>query len=945
MQRQPGMYVCPHCSGPITSTLRPGRCPDCQGKLERASGMESANLCGALINKRFRLEALIGEGAYGWVYRGRHLELDRPVAMKIMKPAGDLDDSRTLRFQTEARLLSQLNHPNILSVIDLGQTPGGVRYIATELVEGITLGSLLDAREPLPLDRIVRIVGQILAALAEAHAVGIVHRDLKPENIMLSPRRTGGEIVKVLDFGIAKGLGRSNLTGQGQLIGTPAYMSPEQARGQPATPQSDLYSVGAILYELLTGRSLFEGDSVIEILGKQLHESPLPLHRTAGGRRHPQRLEKVLNLALAKNPADRFSDAVAFRRALNEAVRESRVGPHAPPSNAPLPPKLIGRNAELEQLETFLRGSAQSLGLVGAQGLGCTAMLDALEWRASGAGWLVLRAAANPVVAPSPWYPIRRLVQQVLGLAEAQPERAELQQAMKREGLDAAQREALSVLFGLTPAPTHPDDALSNLDLRDAAVGALRRAAGADRRGVLLLLDDVDTYDQESLALVERIEAEAAELGVKLVLTATATTELPNGAVEGVIQLSPLPGPVIESLARRHAPALALSEEKWRELVRQAAGNPLRLLRRLREPDLGALRPMVPAVILSKQQRRLSHPAQELLETLTVRGTRVPRAQVEAALGEDCDATEAIRELVAAGFLADGPEQELALRYPADAPLIRASLAPARAVELHRRWTEVLRDQRRTIIDQAWHSSEGLTEGDAVALLRRAAEKATGWRDHHGASALLGRAIRVARWELLLDDEDELSQELSIELAECLFRAGQLRGAEVTLKAVLGVGRLDPALGARLCLTLSRVEQALARPQQALDSARQAVAQAADAGSAPLLVAATRQLSGLLLARGEDETAAEVIQASLGRLNGKAKPEGAKSLPGCWALHTDLAVALHRRGDLAGAVAAARRALYQAEREGTQAGQQRCRELLTELFAAQGRQWDGTSLA
>ena len=289
---------------------------------------------GQVLAGKYKVEALIGEGGMGKVFRARQTVLDKPVVLKVLRSSLLSDERTVARFQREAKAASRLNHPNSISILDFGQdSRSGALYIAMEYVNGRDLHQVLSREWPLPEARVVRLVVQVLSALADAHGAGVIHRDLKPENIMVENRR-GEDLVKVLDFGIAKIQDASGeegpaLTRAGFVCGTPEYMSPEQARGGPIDSRSDLYAVGVILYQLTTGVLPFESDSAVGFATKHLTAEPPPPSRRRPDARISPGLERVILKALAKDPNDRPQTADAFRAEL-QAVVEPR-GRHAHP--------------------------------------------------------------------------------------------------------------------------------------------------------------------------------------------------------------------------------------------------------------------------------------------------------------------------------------------------------------------------------------------------------------------------------------------------------------------------------------------------------------------------------------------------------------------------------------------------------------------------------------
>jgi len=267
---------------------------------------------------------LVGIGGMGRVYRAEQTNLGRTVAIKIIHPHLVGEENAAARFITEARAASRLNHPNSVAVIDFGKTEDGQLYLVMEFLRGKDLARVQYEEGPLSFRRIVSILRQVLAALSEAHHLEIIHRDLKPENVILEPVRTGGDFVKVVDFGLAKMREGTapNITSPGIVCGTPEYMSPEQGRGDPLDPRSDLYAVGVIFYQLLTGRLPFEADSPTQVVLMHITEPPPDPRAAAPERMIPSLLADVCLMALAKEPGHRFGNADEFAEALSDALSQ-----------------------------------------------------------------------------------------------------------------------------------------------------------------------------------------------------------------------------------------------------------------------------------------------------------------------------------------------------------------------------------------------------------------------------------------------------------------------------------------------------------------------------------------------------------------------------------------------------------------------------------------------
>ena len=294
---------------------------------------------GRVLDEKYRLDARLGEGGMGTVYRATHLLIERPVAVKVLNSRLVTDEAARERFRREARAAGRLRHTNAVAVTDFGETSDGLVYIVMELLEGRSLREMLAAEAPLEAARAVSLMLQTSAAVGAAHEEGIIHRDLKPGNIFVVQRPSVPHIVKVLDFGIAKlatdatdGGSPITLTEAGVMIGTPRYMSPEQCDGAPLTPASDVYSLGVILYEMLTGEPPFTGATPLSVALKHSAEAPRPPREI--NQNIPPEIEEVVLHALEKKPADRPPDAGALRRELYAVSERLGLG-HSAGFSAP----------------------------------------------------------------------------------------------------------------------------------------------------------------------------------------------------------------------------------------------------------------------------------------------------------------------------------------------------------------------------------------------------------------------------------------------------------------------------------------------------------------------------------------------------------------------------------------------------------------------------------
>jgi serine/threonine protein kinase len=273
---------------------------------------------GRLLGGRYRLGARCGSGSMGVVYEGVHEGLGRRVAVKWLHPHLAASADFVVRFMTEARLASRLAHPNVVRVHDFGTeetNDGPLVYLVMEFCSGRQLGELLAQEARFSLARVGAIMAQVLSALAEVHDHGIVHRDVKPENVILEAGPRGIEVVKLIDFGIAETKASERRPAAG-VVGTPAYVSPEVIRGEEADHQADLYAAGSMLFELVTGKPLFEGDTVNAILEQHLAPSRPDPRSVAPERAIPEELAAVCLRAVAFESSERFEDADAFADAL-----------------------------------------------------------------------------------------------------------------------------------------------------------------------------------------------------------------------------------------------------------------------------------------------------------------------------------------------------------------------------------------------------------------------------------------------------------------------------------------------------------------------------------------------------------------------------------------------------------------------------------------------------
>ena len=333
--------------------LREGEIPG--QVIEQLSAYDTAKMLGSII-ERWKILRKIGEGGMGRVFEAEHTEIGRKVAIKILHPVYSRTPEVVARFRMEARAASRIGHPNIIEITDSGTTIDGSFYFVMEMLEGVDLAERLKKEQRLPVEDMLIVATQVAQALGAAHQINIVHRDLKPENIFLINRDGNPNFVKVLDFGIAKSLEEEKirkLTTPGMAMGTPEYMAPEQASGKGSDARSDIYSLGAILYEMLTGRAPIHGENMMDILIRKATEDPVDVALLRPD--VPQVVAQLVMRTLSRNPEGRPQSMGELAAELNSHLADIHAGivtvPKVPPKVPGPPPARFAERPEPSEAE------------------------------------------------------------------------------------------------------------------------------------------------------------------------------------------------------------------------------------------------------------------------------------------------------------------------------------------------------------------------------------------------------------------------------------------------------------------------------------------------------------------------------------------------------------------------------------------------------------------
>ncbi|HEX8066026.1 MAG TPA: protein kinase [Thermoleophilaceae bacterium] len=812
-----------------------------------------------LADGRYRVERFLGEGGRKLVYLAHDTVLDRDVAIATLKTE-DLDEAARLRLEREAQAMARLgDHPNVVPVFDIGEERGEP-YIVSQYMAGGSLDVRLEEAEGgrLPVAEAIEIGECMAAALEHAHRRGIVHRDLKPANVWL----TEDGIAKLGDFGLAFSLERSRLTRTGVIVGTVSYMAPEQALGKAPDACSDLYSLGALLYEMVTGRPPFVADSAVSVISQ--HTSAEPVAPSWHNPELPRELEEVVLRLLEKDPADRYPDAGAVRAALHQARHATERDEHAS-SNGGGPDRVgslaegvfVGREAEVERLraslEDALAGRGRLVMLVGEPGIGKTrTALELVTYsRLRGARVLIGRAhEAEGAPAYWPWVQVARAYIAERGAGE-------LAADMGPGAADIAQvvPELHQVIPDLAEPPTS-DPEQARFRLFDSITTFLRNASR--REPLVIVLDDLHWADAPSLLLLEFLARELS--GSRLLVIGTyrdvelsrrhpLSHVLAELARESLVERVPLRGLTRADVARfiEVTASIRPPDRLVRAVHDETEGNPffvseiVSLLasedRLGPDTDLSDVLVTIPQGVREVVGRRLDRLSQDcnwVLSAASVVGRQLPvdvlapvvcdevQSEVPHRAGEVSRERllEVLDEAVAARLVhPDGPG-----RYSFSHALVREALyeelGVTRRVRLHRRVGETLErlygeDPDEHLDELAHHFLEAQDLDRAVDYSIRAADRAMSLLAYEEAADLFGRALQAFELRGAASGEDQAR--LHNCLGEAQSRAGDSRQAKDTFyraadaarRAGAGWELAQAALGVARKLEIGVIERSL----------------------------------------------------------------------------------------------------------------------------------------
>ncbi len=808
--------ACPQCSANCTDEAQ--YCPHCGFPVGSVTSHQEDHLIGRTLPGGYQVLELVGIGGMGRVYRAQQKALGRTVAVKVIHPHLLANENSLARFMTEARAMSQLNHPNSVSVIDFGKTQDEEPYLVMEFLRGSNLAQVQNQEGPLPLKRIVSVLKQVLNALGEAHANQIIHRDLKPENIVLEPMRRGGDFVKVVDFGLAKlkaGPPGTSITSPGIVCGTPDYMAPEQGRGDDIDGRSDLYAVGVVLFWLLTGRLPFEGNSPTQVVLMHIKDEVPDPAKLAPNRSFPEPLLRVVSKALAKSPSERYQDALEFADALEDCLKDLRSpvpaapvipnefvechqchvsvprarfcydcgarmqpDPSAVPFGAARRLPLIGREEDLAALRQAWASAAagrRTARIIGEAGVGKTRLLEELRKRVSKAGGRSVVVGPDPFWAEVAGYTLRAMVTSLVTGDQ-------LNQTHDDPLLNYALKELLS-----TEAS---DSELTTQERRCAfarvAQWAIDVAALTSPKPLLLAIDDMDRVDGLTRQAIEDYLVDPSSTRVLVVCTHTPALR-PDWPEDEVRVLAGLSAAAATSLLQR-----GLDQPAGVTLVE--VGNrgipPLYVDEALAfGVDGGNIPPARLGDLIAMRLAGLDATERRIVQAISVLGEQVSVELLTKMLYPSTKVeNQALDTLLQARLLRRTESGQLSMAHPLVQELCLHAIPAEVRRELHDHAARTLEAEEAPLEVLCHHLALAGDSTAALLMLEQLAARAQARGDDRTATNLLRRGLELAREELYRGELDDPMRAIAIfgrKLGQALNRLGRFSDAEGVLLEVL----------------------------------------------------------------------------------------------------------------------------------------------------------------
>jgi serine/threonine-protein kinase len=775
-------------------------------------------------------------------------------------------------------------------------------YLVMEFLRGRDLARIMHEESPLPIPRVLDLAQGVLGALGEAHARGVVHRDLKPENIIIESLRGGGDLVKVVDFGLAKIRDVEPAeAARGLVAGTPDYMAPEQARALEVDGRSDLYSLGVVLFELLTGRLPFIDDTPSKVMTKHVFERVPNPQEVAPYRGIPDALVELVLKALAKDPKDRFQDAdemLRSVRAISAQLRTSTSGVRCPSCGALTeaqrafcgdcgrrltaptaqvrtgPPAgerpLVGRSAVLAQLLELLQDDtpeSRIIYLLGELGIGKTRLLDELRLGAAREGFVVVESGPHESGAPVAYGALRRAVARLLNVAESKLSGLAEDESLWRDPLARAGMQELINPEGL---PGH--EGRSRVAAVAAALArAVELAAGrASRREVLLCFDDLPRCDSLSAEVLAAFAEHGRQLPVRVVVASHAPLALTMRWRGTAVELTG----IADGLAREFVRA-----EFTPPQAALGGALPLHLeqLRALRwEPSIDEPSPPSLADAVMRRLALLDVETRRVLQALAVVGERVDTAAVQHMV--DAEDMHVLVPLVDSEFLRVLPTGDYAFAHPFLRDVVEASIPAETRKTLHARALDLASHTGKPLEVRAQHAFRAGEVMTALMLLERMGQESLRRGDPGVGMLAFHHGLELARREMLETGDEALDSAIvsfSRQLAEAMVWAGDVTGAAGVLNEAFQLAGPLSLERARMTLVLGRVAERRDRPREAARQLLLASELAHKLGNRVLEARAQWALSRVRKAEGDSLGAVNALTTAVDRLT-EAEPRSAR---------------------------------------------------------------------